>query len=322
MRIALIVGFAVAAVLALFLLPAIPQDPAYHSFADQRTIWGTPIFWNVISNLPFLLVAIWGLRAVRAHSAFQQNWERTAYCLLLAGVAFVTFGSAYYHLSPNDTSLFWDRLPMTIAFMSLFATTIGERISMRAGRLLLSPLIALGAASVLYWRLSGDLRPYVLVQFLPMITLPLMAVLLRPRYTGTNGILGMIGFYTLAKILELFDRQIGEILATAGHPWKHIAAALAMLCYLNTVARRQRAGNIDEPYPIAAPALAAQQAGDGEVAETCSGNWANSCGAQQCTKFKFRFRPRFAIHAKSAPSLLYDYYKSRYERRRDTTGHT
>jgi hypothetical protein len=239
MRVALIVGFAVVAVLALFLLPPILQDVAYHNFADQRTVWGTPNFWNVLSNLPFLLVAIWGLRALRSESAFHQNWERTAYCLLLTGVAFVTFGSAYYHLSPNNATLFWDRLPMTIAFMSLFATTIGERIGMRAGQLLLSPLIAIGAASVLYWRVSGDLRSYVLVQFLPMITLPLMVVLMPPRYTGTSGILGMIGFYTLAKILELFDHQIGEILATGGHPWKHIAAVLAMLCYLNTVTHRQ-----------------------------------------------------------------------------------
>jgi hypothetical protein len=112
---------------------------------------------------------------------------------------------------------------------------------MRGGQLILSSLIAIGAASVLYWRLSGDLRPYVLVQFLPVLALPLMVVLLPPRYTGTRGILGMIGFYTLAKVLELFDRQIGEILATGGHPWKHIAGSLAILCYVNTVARRRNA---------------------------------------------------------------------------------
>jgi len=249
MRVSLIVGFPVVAVLALFLLPPIPQDVAYRNFADQRTLWGMPNFCNVLSNLPFLLVAIWGLRALRSQSAFHQNWERITYGLLLTGVACVTFGSAYYHLSPNNATLFWDRLPMTIAFMSLFAITIGERTSMRVGQLLLAPLIASGAASVLYWRVSGDLRPYVLVQFLPLITLPLMVVLLPPRYTGTIGILGMIGFYTLAKILELFDHQIGEILATGGHPWKHIAAALAMLCYCNTVMHRQISAEQDPSRP-------------------------------------------------------------------------
>src|SRR4029077_136268 len=151
MRMALIIAIVGVAVLALFLLPPIAQDSAYHNFADQRAFWGTPNFWNVMSNLPFLLVAIWGLRTLRSQSAFQQNWERTAYCLLLTGVAFVAFGSAYYHLAPDDSALFWDRLPMTIAFMSLLASTIGERINMKAGQLLLPPLIAMGAASVLYW---------------------------------------------------------------------------------------------------------------------------------------------------------------------------
>jgi len=50
---------------AWFLLPPIPQNPLYHSFADQRTIWGVPNFWNVVSNLPFLAVAVIGLKALR-----------------------------------------------------------------------------------------------------------------------------------------------------------------------------------------------------------------------------------------------------------------
>ena len=65
-----------------------------------------------------------------------------AYSILLAGVALVAFGSSYYHFHPDNRTLFWDRLPMTIVFMSLLATTIGERISFNAGRLLLVPLLA------------------------------------------------------------------------------------------------------------------------------------------------------------------------------------
>ena len=38
-----------------FLLPPIPQDPAYHAFADQRTLHGVPHFWNVASSLPGIL---------------------------------------------------------------------------------------------------------------------------------------------------------------------------------------------------------------------------------------------------------------------------
>src|ERR1700746_1848008 len=53
----------------LLLLPPIPQDQSYHQFADQRTLLGIPNFWNVVSNLPFLVVGAAGLRRFRDDSA-------------------------------------------------------------------------------------------------------------------------------------------------------------------------------------------------------------------------------------------------------------
>ena len=123
--------------------------------------------------------------------------------------------------------------------MSLLATTIGERISSNAGRLLLLPLVALGVASVVYWKFSGDLRLYGLVQYYPLAALPLMVILFPPRYSGTAGLVAMLGFYGLAKLAEGFDRQLAAILPGGGHPWKHVAATAAMLCYVNMVARRR-----------------------------------------------------------------------------------
>ena len=52
-RLALIAGIAVVAVVAALLVDPVAQDPAYHDFADQRAIAGVPNFWNVASNLPF-----------------------------------------------------------------------------------------------------------------------------------------------------------------------------------------------------------------------------------------------------------------------------
>jgi hypothetical protein len=235
----LICAIALAASIVLLLLPPVRQDPAYHAFADQRTLWGIPNFANVASNFLFLLVALWGLRALRAPSAFLEPWERIAYLILLIGVGLVAFGSAYYHAHPDNQTLFWDRLPMTVAFMSLLATTVGERISPAAGKLLLVPLLALGVASVLYWRALGDLRLYGFVQFYPVLVLPLLIAIRPPRYSGTGGLFATMGFYALAKILEAFDRQIASVISTGGHPWKHAAGAIAMLCYVNMVARRK-----------------------------------------------------------------------------------
>ena len=46
----------VGGVAAAFWLPPLPQDPTYHAFADRRTFFGIPNFWNVCSNLAFVLV--------------------------------------------------------------------------------------------------------------------------------------------------------------------------------------------------------------------------------------------------------------------------
>jgi hypothetical protein len=126
--------------------------------------------------------------------------------------------------------------------MTLLAITFGERINPRTGRLLLAPLLVLGVASLLYWKASGDLRLYVLVQFYPMLALPLMLAWFPPRYTGAGGTWAMIGFYVLAKALELADSRIWQAAAPlSGHPWKHAAGAVAMLCYVQTMCHRQNA---------------------------------------------------------------------------------
>ena len=210
--------------IALIWIPPIAQDQAYHVFADVREFYGVPNFWNVLSNTPFLVAALYGVWAL-FRGAFCEEWERVAFGCVIAGTAAVAIGSSYYHWRPNDQTLFWDRLPMTVVFMSIVATVVGERISMKAGKLLLFPMILAGAATVIYWRFSGDLRLYALVQFGSMLVLPVIFVLYPARYTGSGWMWWMGGLYVLAKILELMDHQIGTVMATGGHPWKHLAAA-------------------------------------------------------------------------------------------------
>jgi hypothetical protein len=215
-RKALLPVLAAIAIAAMLFVPPIHQDAGYHDFADQRTIFGVPNFWNVVSNLPFLAVALWG-------------WRRSGCAedrIFLFGVAAVTFGSAYYHAWPTSATLFWDRLPMTVAFMALFATIIGERVDKRAGRWLLLPLLCAGAASVIWWRFTDDLRWYAPVQFFPMLA---MMLLLRGR---RDPLIPMMFFYALAKLLEWQDHAIAAVISTGGHPWKHVAAALAVFCYV------------------------------------------------------------------------------------------
>lgn len=67
-------------------------------------------------------------------------------------VVLVGFGSAWYHHQPANASLVWDRLPMTLAFASLVACMVGERISLRVGRAIFFPLLLAGAVALLLFR--------------------------------------------------------------------------------------------------------------------------------------------------------------------------
>ncbi len=227
---------------AIATMPPIAQPLAYHRFADARTLLGLPNFWNVLSNLPFLLVGLAGLRWLLGHPGASERVLRPAWLLLFAGVALVGLGSAWYHLAPSNGALVWDRLPMTLAFMALFSVVIGEHISLRLGRQALWPLLVAGVASVLYWRASDDLRPYALVQFLPVLLIPLILGLYPRR--GSGGIWLALACYVLAKLLEHFDASLLTALGggISGHSLKHVAAALGMYALLRGLQARQSGG--------------------------------------------------------------------------------
>jgi len=214
----------VASLAGLLLLPPLPQDQSYHQFADQRTLLGVPNFWNVVSNPPFIAVGAVGLWRFR-HDPIT--------IAIFSGVFLTGFGSSYYHWDPNDGTLFWDRLPMTLFFMAILAAAIEERVNARAGAILLWPLLVLGVFSLLLWRWTDDLRLYFWVQFFPCLALPLLFLLYRPKYTGQFYWIIAAALYALAKLLEFSDNavySVGSIVS--GHTLKHLAAAAACFTVL------------------------------------------------------------------------------------------
>jgi hypothetical protein len=155
-------------------------------------------------------------------------------------------GSGYYHLSPGNARLVWDRLPMTLAFMGLLASVFSERVSARAGTALLAPLVALGIGSVLYWHWTemagaGDLRPYILVQFGSLFLVVLLLLLYSPRYHGTRYVVAGLLLYGVAKLAEIADRWMFEFSGMlSGHTLKHLAAAAAIGCLVIMLRERAR----------------------------------------------------------------------------------
>ncbi|HEY9079262.1 ceramidase domain-containing protein [Magnetovibrio sp.] len=234
------VALGLAAAMLIFVAP-ISQPLAYHDFADLRDWLGIPNFGDVMSNVPFIAVGLYGLWVLsrqRGHG----NWTADARLPLAAffiGVALVGPGSAYYHWAPDNATLFWDRLPMTVGFMGLLAAVITDRVDARIGvRLALPVLIAVGVFSAVYWRITDDLRVYILVQFLPVVIIPMIMWLWsHGKWITWRAIIGAFVFYALAKLTEHFD---GEVLAflgkqLSGHTLKHLFAAMGPLAVAVTL---------------------------------------------------------------------------------------
>lgn len=235
-------GITMVAAIALFFAEPIAQDPNYHHFADARPLCGLANFWNVVSNLPFPAVGCLGLS--RRGRLLQPEWAE-GYRVMCWSVLLVGFGSAYYHANPTNATLLWDRLPMTVAFMALLSLMLGERVLPSQNRYVLWLLVAAGVASALYWAWTeslgrGDLRPYLLVQFLPILLMPFILLMFPERYLSNRLLLSAFGLYLAAKWLEHFDGRIFSILGfMGGHAIKHVAAAGAALCIVYAVPARR-----------------------------------------------------------------------------------
>lgn len=213
------------------------QDRGYHVFADARTCLGIANFGNVASNALFLLAGIVGaLHAWRSRDGAWRSW-----LVFFAGVTLVFAGSAYYHAAPGDGTLVWDRLPMTVAFMGLFAALVSEHLGARLEMRLLAVALAIGIFSVFWWQYSGDLRIYIWVQGTPLLAIPWVIAAFPGRYTHRHYLLYGVGLYALAKVAELLDHPIYAATGAAisGHSLKHLLAAVAVLCVWRMLQRRQ-----------------------------------------------------------------------------------
>ena len=226
----------------LALLDPIAQPPVYHDYGDQRTLLGIPYFWNVMSNLPMLFIGIYGLRQCALNGSRRPAGVARWIPLVLSGGIFITcFGSAYYHWAPSNDTLLWDRLPMTLMFMSLFALLMYDYLDPKAGTLTFWLALPLGIASVLYWHFTeaagqGDLRPYALVQFFPIVAALAMMLFFPGKVPYVRYMLLLIGWYAVAKCCEHFDKAIYQTLGFwSGHTLKHLFGAVGLAYVMKLV---------------------------------------------------------------------------------------
>merc|ERR1711971_688649 len=167
---------------------------------------------NVSSNLPFILIAL--------HAIASQREAPMAWTVFHCGILLIGFGSAYYHRNPNNATLIWDRLPMTIGFMSFLFIFLDARYDLSIFWLFV--FLAFGMSSVAYWAKYDDLIPYALVQFGPLIAIPW--IMLCGAMDGDSDVWRGFICYALAKGFEVGDKMVFVLTrrTISGHTIKHL----------------------------------------------------------------------------------------------------
>lgn len=222
-------------------------------FADAQSWRALPNAMDVLSNLPFAVLGLWGLRWLhwldRAHERMQDAAplpqaltpppDNALDCawMFFAGLILTALGSAFYHLQPDDLRLAADRAGMAVAFSGLVGLAVSERVSARAGWPAAWFTLAGGLLAAGICHVTGNALPWALVQFGGM-ALVLGLALARP-VAGAIGLRlgGVLFFYALAKLFELGDQTIYDATQQmlSGHSLKHLAAALAALPVLHAL---------------------------------------------------------------------------------------
>lgn len=250
-----------AAVAAALIHGPLGQLPDYHAFADQAARLGIPHFADVVSNLGFALVAVWGwlkLAPHRRHPDLAHGWA--GYRLFLAGLLLTALGSTYYHLAPDNGRLVWDRLPIALACGGLLAGVWGD--TRRRESADHAAWLALAAVvSVAWWhftelRGAGDLRPYLLLQALPIVLIPLWQWLHARPAAERRAFSGAVLLYVAAKAAELNDHEIAAAIGwMTGHTLKHLLATAAAAVLAASLARRTPAATECRPSASVLPLI-------------------------------------------------------------------
>jgi hypothetical protein len=221
----------------------IPQLAHYHEFADESKLAGVSHATDVLSNIGFAVVAGWGLLRLWPMSSA----GRHGYRLFLAGLLLTAFGSGFYHLAPDNARLVWDRLPIALVCAGLLAGVRAECLSTPDARRDTWLLGLFAVLSVAWWYVTeqkgaGDLRPYLLLQCLTLVLIPLWQSIYGapPRDRAAFG--WALALYVAAKFAELADYQVLAALGVlSGHTLKHLLATAAAAVIVARLVGRQPA---------------------------------------------------------------------------------
>ncbi|XP_038698878.1 uncharacterized protein LOC119996357 isoform X2 [Tripterygium wilfordii] len=196
----------------MLVTPKIPLSPEYHLFADMRNFLGVPNTLNVITNFPFLIVGVLCFVLCLQGSFFNISLrgEGCGWTIFFAGIAGMAFGSAYYHLKPDDNRvmlyLVWNIYKFCAEWVAVDCRTF------------------------------NDLRLCMMFQLIPCIAIPTMNFLFPPKYTHSRFWIWAAGVSLFAKCEGCLDRRIyrANRYYISGHSLEHLCSALipVLLAYM------------------------------------------------------------------------------------------
>ena len=245
------VPIVVLSIVALLIYGPIPQFAHYHDFADQRILFGIPNAADVLSNVGFAIVGIWALARLwpaRGDTGIAAGWA--GYALFFVALILTAAGSSFYHWAPDNARLVWDRLPIALACAGLLAAVRAETHPGTDCAAWTSVLGALAIASVAWWYFTdrngpGDLRPYLLLQGLPLLLIPLWQTSGGSPVADRVALWSAIALYALAKVAELNDHAIfAASQELSGHTAKHLLAIAASAIIAARLVMRARGQGI------------------------------------------------------------------------------
>jgi len=235
-----------SAIGALWWYGPIVQPVHYNEFADNRPLLGIPNAWNVLSNISFLGVGLWGFQQLWGHRSapiLSRGWP--GYSLFLFSLILTAAGSSFYHWAPHSFRLIWDRLPIALACAGLLSAVSAETNPKVNGLRRVVALAVIAILSVFWWYATdqngqGDLRPYLLLQGSTLILIPLWQAIYGAAREDRLAFGVAVLLYIVAKMAEWYDHGLLVLMegSISGHTIKHLLAAAASAVIVARLIRR------------------------------------------------------------------------------------
>ena len=138
-------------------------------------------------------------------------------------------GSIWFHLDPNDSTLLWDRLGMSVVIGSCISLMIHDMWDKNLAGKIHIPILVMSIVSVLWWPVFDDLRIYFIVKHQPFVIFPLLIFFGHKTYDLISGYYWALSLFILATFFEFTDQLIFDLTGfISGHTLKHIAAGIGL----------------------------------------------------------------------------------------------